>query len=112
MKMLNSSTCNIEDMKNGILKDEIPEITETGHLINQIHAFKDTLLSVSPDAQYNTIISQTLANQLRSTEKPYENSQFLLHNLIFLQLNVRLAEQTALRQLYQLENERLHALNQ
>lgn len=102
----------IENMKNRILKDEIPEIAEMGQLINQIHAFKDTLLSVSPDAQFSNIISQTLANHLRSTEKLLEDPQFLLHNLIFLQLNVGLAEQTALRQLYQSENEELHALNQ
>lgn len=102
----------IENMKNGILKDEIPEIAETGQLINQIHSFKDTLLSVSPDAQFSNMISQTLANPLRSTEKLLEDPQFLLHNLIFLQLNVGLAEQTALRQLYQIENEELHALNQ
>ncbi len=102
----------IEDMKNGILKADIPGIAETGQLINQIQAFKDTLLSVSPDAKYSTIISQTLANPLRSSEKRFEDPQFVLHNLIFLQLNVRVAEQTALRQLYQLENEKLHALNQ
>jgi hypothetical protein len=103
---------HIEDLKNGISKDEIPEITEKEQLINHILAFKDTLLLVTSDAQYKTIISQTLANPLKSTEQPVENLQFLLHNLIFLQLNVRLAEQTALRQLNQSENVKLHALNQ
>lgn len=102
----------IEDMKAGILKDEIPGIKEKEQLANHINAFKDTLLSVTPDAKYNTIISQTLAIPLKSTEQPAENHQFLVHNLIFLQLNVRLAEQTALRQLNQSENVKLHALNQ
>jgi len=101
----------IEGMKNGVKNNEKPEGFEVDRLADMVNEFEKELLSLSTDANYGSIISQTLANPLKTKLLPYEEPVILLHNLIFFQLNVRLAEQTALRQLQQAETVALQALN-
>ena len=102
----------LEDMKNGIIKNEMPESNEAEQLTDLVNEFENKSLSVSPDAKYGSIIRQTLANPLKTMEQQHADPAILLHNLTFLQLNVGLAEQTALGQLQQAEKETLQALNQ
>jgi hypothetical protein len=101
----------IEGMKNGVKNNEKPEGFEVDRLADMVNEFEKELLSLSTDANYGSIIRQTLANPLKTKVLPYEEPGILLHNLTFFQLNVRLAEQTALRQLQQTEKEALQALN-
>lgn len=102
----------IEEIKKGIIKNEMPGSFETQRLTDLVNDFENKSLTVSPDVMYNSIIRKTLANPLKTIARPYEDPAILLHNLTFLQLNVSLAEQTALRQIHQAEKVTLHALNQ
>jgi hypothetical protein len=102
----------IEDMKNGIKQNEIPKSTEADRLTDMVNAFEKVTLSVSTDAAYSSIIRQTLDNPLKIKEQTHEEPAILLHNLTFFQLNVSLAQQTALRRLQQAEWETLQVLNQ
>ncbi len=90
----------------------MPEGIETEKLADMMNKFEKVSLSVSTDANYLSIIRQTLANPLKTKEPVQEDPAILLHNLTFLQLNIRLAEQTALRQLQQEEKVTPRALNQ
>jgi hypothetical protein len=95
----------IQDLKNGIKKNEMPGEIETRRLTDLVNEFETQSLSVSLDANYSSIIRKTLANSMKIIEQPYGDPAIMIHMLTFLQLNVGLAEQTALRQLHQAEKE-------
>jgi len=102
----------LEDKKKGAKSGEMPEGMETEKLSAMMNTFEKESLSVSKDANYISIIRQMLANPIKTKEPAYEDPAILLQNLTFLQVNVRLAEQTALRQLQQEEKETSRTLNQ
>lgn len=102
----------IEEMKKGINKNEMPDSIEMAQLTALMNGFENKLLSFAHEEKYRSMISRTLRDPLMSKMQFHNDPEFCLHHLIFLQLSIRLAEQTSLRHLYLTERDTLQALNQ
>jgi hypothetical protein len=68
-------------------------------LKEMLRKFEDALLAVSSDAEYATIIRKTIAYPINPEDNPAESLLMSLNKLSFLQINICLAEKTALREI-------------
>jgi hypothetical protein len=100
----------IEQMKKDLKNNT--ESLKADSLVYRVNEFEKESLSVSSDLNYSSVIRQTLANPLKTREPVHEDPEILLQNLTFLQVNVGVAEQTALRQLQQEEKKAINSVNQ
>jgi hypothetical protein len=102
----------IESLEKEVKTNKMKENSKSDSLADMMNEFEKVSLSISSDVKYISIIRQTLANPLITMDPIHEDPAIILHNLIILQLNVGLAQQTAYRQLQQAGKETLNSSNQ
>ncbi|HEX2920197.1 MAG TPA: hypothetical protein VHO50_03430, partial [Bacteroidales bacterium] len=90
---------------------EMPDSDEMIQLINRVNEYEGQLMSLGNDEKYRSVISCTLDEPSGLENQPFDNPDLLLNHFIFLQMNIRVAEQTALLQL-QKRNQSIQAINQ
>lgn len=89
----------IKNQKNDRGHDLFPDENEReNRMVDLIGKFEKEILAISSDTRYQALIQNTLKNKAESAGNP-ETLPFAINRLSYLQLNILLAEQTALLQL-------------
>ncbi len=89
----------IKNQKNSSGNDPLPDENEQeNRMADMIGKFEKEMLAISSDTRYQALIQSTLKNGTESAGNP-ETLPFAINQLSYLQLNILLAEQTALLQL-------------
>jgi hypothetical protein len=101
----------IREMKAKLQDNEMPDSDEMIQLTNRVHEYESQLMSLVNDEKYRAVISRTLEEPSGLRDQPFDNPDLLLNQLIFLQMNIGIAEQTALRQLQMKNNQAIQAIN-
>lgn len=102
----------LEEMKVNLQNYEMPDSDEMIQLSNRVKDYESQLMSLANDEKYRAVISRTLEEPSRLKDQPFDNPDMLLNHLLFLQMNIGIAEQTALKQLQIKNNQVIHAINQ
>ncbi len=101
----------IGEMKVKLQDHKMPDSVEMIQLTNRVNAYESQLMSLVNDEKYRAVISRTLEEPSGLRDQPFDNPDLLLNHLIFLQMNIGIAEQTALKHLQMKNSQAIQAIN-